>query len=254
MLNNNELVTTVDALYYNGIATGAVRAGVELYNISDRKRTTSLDLENAADALRYELNHDVLTGLKNRRAFKESMNRQDSIYLALDIDGLKPVNDSLGHDIGDQLIIASAHALRSVVSAMPDGDAARMGGDEFLGVFSGGIDFVDPSQIQAKLSRAFQLSKENSGVSSGIGSFRCGIAETPAKADLIESELKTLTFRLMGFENINVPRVATRRSLEEFKDRYGISVSRGTGACSVHMGGKLLGSSLIEKPTVRDDY
>ncbi len=83
---------------------------------------------------------DAPTGLGNRRAWSEATTRAALAFaddpvahpvtvLMGDLDGLKAVNDSFGHDAGDRLINAAADALRS--AAPPDALVARLGGDEF---------------------------------------------------------------------------------------------------------------------------
>jgi predicted signal transduction protein with EAL and GGDEF domain len=85
--------------------------------------------------LRHEVTHDGLTGLANRGLFRDRLasvlasGAGGATVLLVDLDDFKTVNDSLGHDVGDQLLIAVAEALRSAV-----GDAGlpvRLGGDEF---------------------------------------------------------------------------------------------------------------------------
>ncbi len=81
--------------------------------------------------------HDSLTGLINRQTFtkiiselieKKEENARHSL-LFIDLDGFKEINDSLGHDIGDKILIMVAQRLRYIVSK---GDTlARFGGDEF---------------------------------------------------------------------------------------------------------------------------
>ncbi len=88
--------------------------------------------------LRRQANHDPLTGLGNRALFTERLNavfarggdtRVGVCYL--DLDGFKVINDSLGHDIGDDLLVAVAARLSGLVAG-PDRAIARMGGDEFV--------------------------------------------------------------------------------------------------------------------------
>jgi diguanylate cyclase (GGDEF)-like protein len=89
----------------------------------------------AEDRLRYVSNHDPLTDLYNRGYFAEEMERMErgrrfpvSIIMA-DLDGLKRVNDTLGHAAGDRLIQEAARIIRCSVRG--DDVVARMGGDEF---------------------------------------------------------------------------------------------------------------------------
>jgi len=75
---------------------------------------------------------DELTGLANRRRFIaefEQFQKSPGSLLILDLDGFKPVNDQLGHEVGDQLLAQVAHRLQRVI---PRGALlARLGGDEF---------------------------------------------------------------------------------------------------------------------------
>ncbi len=82
---------------------------------------------------------DSLTGLGNRRALEDELERVDGMLplslLLLDFDGLKAANDVLGYAAGDRLIVESARALAAHVAA---GElAARLGGDEFVAVLPG---------------------------------------------------------------------------------------------------------------------
>lgn len=87
--------------------------------------------------IEHERDHDILTGLLNRRAFEQELAKafaDESLQFAamgmLDLDNLKFMNDSFGHDWGDQYIRATGEA---IVSVMRGGDlCARISGDEFL--------------------------------------------------------------------------------------------------------------------------
>ena len=81
---------------------------------------------------------DPLTGLLNRRAFLEEMGRhidrldredQPGTLLFADLDYFKPVNDRLGHEVGDEVLVRTANILRKTVR--PSDLVARLGGDEF---------------------------------------------------------------------------------------------------------------------------
>lgn len=86
-------------------------------------------------------NTDSLTGLANRRAFRDALEarvadkRAGEFALVLaDIDDFKPVNDSWGHDAGDKVLCRFAERFREVVNSIEDIEAqpARLGGDEFV--------------------------------------------------------------------------------------------------------------------------
>ncbi|WP_239162630.1 putative bifunctional diguanylate cyclase/phosphodiesterase [Paractinoplanes rishiriensis] len=85
------------------------------------------------ERLRHEVTHDGLTGLANRGLFRErlaaALDRGEATVLLVDLDDFKTVNDSLGHEIGDHLLIAVAGSMRTAVGA--EGLPVRLGGDEF---------------------------------------------------------------------------------------------------------------------------
>ncbi len=90
-------------------------------------------------ALAWQVSHDILTGLRNRFHLEKHLNdeimrmdmREHALFLALiDIDNLKFINDTFGHDFGDQLLVAVGDRLQNIIC--PDGLAARFLGDEFI--------------------------------------------------------------------------------------------------------------------------
>jgi diguanylate cyclase (GGDEF)-like protein len=93
------------------------------------------DLKLGEEKMKYLSLHDPLTGLYNRIFFEEEISRiektrYDSVgILSCDVDGLKLVNDTLGHNQGDNLLVAAARVIRE---SFREGDlVARIGGDEF---------------------------------------------------------------------------------------------------------------------------
>ncbi|HEV7899261.1 MAG TPA: EAL domain-containing protein [Planosporangium sp.] len=89
--------------------------------------------------LRHQALHDPLTGLPNRtllfdrlyELFGSADSRERVAVCYIDLDGFKAVNDSFGHDVGDELLVIVAHRLHECVSRAGH-IAARMGGDEFV--------------------------------------------------------------------------------------------------------------------------
>ena len=88
---------------------------------------------DAAERLRHEVTHDGLTGLANRGLFRErlgtALRAGGATVLLVDLDDFKTVNDSMGHEIGDHLLVAVAETLRAATGT--DGLPVRLGGDEF---------------------------------------------------------------------------------------------------------------------------
>lgn len=107
--------------------------------------------------VKYYSEHDPLTGLLNRRAGYEALQRMlrdgdksdEAVSLCfVDINGLKQVNDFLGHDLGDELILTISTTITSTIRK--NDLAVRLGGDEFLIVFQG-IDPVRAEEIWARI-------------------------------------------------------------------------------------------------------
>ena len=93
------------------------------------------DLKKTEEKLKYLSLHDPLTNLYNRAYFEEEMHRLDSTRFELaglimcDVDGLKLINDTLGHDRGDELLIIASQIIKR--SFRESDVVARVGGDEF---------------------------------------------------------------------------------------------------------------------------
>ena len=99
--------------------------------------------KTAEERIVWSANHDALTRLANRTSFQEALekaifkaeiSKREVGLLLLDLDHFKQVNDTLGHDAGDQLLKMFADRLMSVVR--PDDIVGRLGGDEFAIILS----------------------------------------------------------------------------------------------------------------------
>lgn len=114
----------------------------------------------AAEALRRFAFEDPLTGLANRRALQThwqavgaAETEQKIAFLLIDLDGFKAVNDGLGHDAGDELLLAAAARLRACVR---DRDVVcRIGGDEFGILLSNPVSEPVAEQVCGRIQAAF---------------------------------------------------------------------------------------------------
>jgi diguanylate cyclase (GGDEF)-like protein/PAS domain S-box-containing protein len=113
-----------------------------------------------------EARSDALTGLANRRAWDEAVARHDGgadapvAVILCDVDGLKDVNDQLGHAAGDRYLRAAADLLESAVR---DGDlVARLGGDEFV-LMLPGADDDQAGAVVERIQRACRATETASG-------------------------------------------------------------------------------------------
>lgn len=134
------------------------RAGhLEIYflDISERKKME--------ETIRHQASHDELTGLANRALFEDHFNlvgaeaRRNGTKIALlflDLDRFKVINDTLGHDAGDQLLREVAARLKECTRASDT--VARIGGDEFNLLLADLNDAEDATRIVRKIRSAFQ--------------------------------------------------------------------------------------------------
>jgi diguanylate cyclase (GGDEF)-like protein/PAS domain S-box-containing protein len=153
----------------------AAVAGIVLnsHDITDRKL--------AEEKLLHDALHDELTRLPNRALFmdrlRQSMERSRrepnllTAVLFLDLDRFKLVNDSLGHLVGDELLIQIAASLSSVLR--PADTIARVGGDEFAILLEGGRDVSDAvrvaDRVHERLSTPINLGGHEVFITASIG-------------------------------------------------------------------------------------
>ena len=131
---------------------------------------------------------DPLTGLSNRLAFRESLERRvvqlhgagrQMALLFADIDDFKRVNDSLGHDAGDEVLVQFSTRIREAVQRYGGGDAmlARFGGDEFVVLLQSGEGGGDmralagnvAENLVAELSRPIRVQERQVFLGTSIG-------------------------------------------------------------------------------------
>lgn len=149
-------------------------------HIAEQERI-GVQLQESKDHFRHAAFHDALTHLPNRALLAENLKfvmeraKQSDDYqfavLFLDLDRFKNVNDSLGHSIGDQLLIAMARRLESCTREVDM--VARLGGDEFAILLDGILNGAEATnmarRIQEKLQSPFNLSGHEVFTTTSIG-------------------------------------------------------------------------------------
>jgi len=155
-----------------GLVVASIRKSFKL-------RQVMLARDLARDRAESAARHDALTGLANRRLFKETLDerlrqpgRKSIAVLLIDLDRFKPVNDVHGHAAGDAVLCTMADRMRALV---PQGGLiARLGGDEFVVMIDYGHDSEAvprfAQQIIAALSKpvAWEQSRVEVGATVGI--------------------------------------------------------------------------------------
>ena len=137
-------------------------------------------LKQTNEQVTHLAHHDGLTGLPNRILFYDRLNqaiaraRRDKEAVAvlfLDLDGFKKINDTLGHDIGDALLIEAAKRIQSCVRESDT--VARMGGDEFTAILctvgSGNGKEIVAQKILNAIRSPFTLNNQTCTVGVSIG-------------------------------------------------------------------------------------
>src|SRR3954452_19854190 len=130
----------------------------------DRLEQAVNKLQSLQNQLHHQAYHDPLTDLPNRTLFMERVRDELGIgnqiaVLFVDVDDFKTVNDSLGHAVGDALLVSVAERLRGCVR--PEDTVARLGGDEFAVMLPGvGDPLIDGRAVARRILKAFELPVE----------------------------------------------------------------------------------------------
>lgn len=137
--------------------------------------------KHAEDQLRHDALHDSLTSLPNRALFLDRLERavvrlqrnSDTLFavLFMDLDRFKMINDSMGHLMGDKLLMDAARRIKSCVREADT--VARLGGDEFTVLLDGILSEADAERVAARirleLAKPFQLDREEIFITVSIG-------------------------------------------------------------------------------------
>jgi diguanylate cyclase (GGDEF)-like protein/PAS domain S-box-containing protein len=148
---------------------------VNARDISQRK-VAERDNEALQEQLAHQAFHDPLTGLANRALLRERLqhalarvarSREPLAVMFIDLDEFKAVNDSMGHDAGDELLKAVAGRLRE--SVRPADTIARLGGDEFAILLEGMLSATEAPRVAERIIRTFTMPFDLDGHPVSIG-------------------------------------------------------------------------------------
>ena len=162
-----------------------------IQDITTQKKTQTL-LAEQTKQLEYQANHDTLTNLPNRALFKDRLaqsiirakrNSEQFALLFIDLDQFKKINDSLGHHVGDEVLIEAAKRINSVLRE--EDSLARLGGDEFTVILKNIKNIQNISVVAQKIidvmKEPITIAIHNLYVTSSIG---ISIYPDDAKNDL----------------------------------------------------------------------
>jgi diguanylate cyclase (GGDEF)-like protein/PAS domain S-box-containing protein len=181
---------------YRRLAGAPDEADIELIQQAANLASIAIERKQAEDLIWQQANYDSVTRLPNRRLFRDRLeqemrktyrNGQVLALLFIDLDRFKEVNDTLGHDVGDLLLIDAARRISSCVRGSDT--VARLGGDEFTVTLPQLGDASRAEQVAENivdaLAHPFQIGDETVYISASIG-----ITLYPNDAGEIEGLLK----------------------------------------------------------------
>ncbi len=138
------------------------------------------DFRRAEAVIRYNAEHDHLTGLANRSLFRRQLESavneragpgRSAALLMIDLDGFKAVNDGLGHGAGDNVLVQTANALTGLLGGTDN--IARLGGDEFAIVQPVALQptaaIAVANAVVQRLSQPMFIGRKQVAISTSVG-------------------------------------------------------------------------------------
>ncbi len=154
----------------NLFLVGVIRDITERKRLENKLKKLTVDLKRSNAELKVSAEHDPLTGLPNRKLFQERLiqslewartQKQQVALFYLDLNDFKPINDNLGHHIGDLLLQTVAQRLRRCLRSSDT--VARLGGDEFAVILPGIPKKLDVVAVAEKILHTIQEKVELEG-------------------------------------------------------------------------------------------
>lgn len=179
MLLASGLVLLAEALFiFRPAQISVVSSLKSMRKTTDDLRRSQDKLKSMNVQLEHMVRHDPLTGLPNRRSLIEYLDHikadkrtDDWSLLLVGLDGFKSINDTIGHDYGDALLIAVSHALKSCVDF--EHLVAHVGGDEFVLISNEASEYLI-KRIFASLNEPFEISGRRIPINASIGYLAIG--------------------------------------------------------------------------------
>ncbi|ACL75007.1 ABC transporter substrate binding protein [Ruminiclostridium cellulolyticum] len=201
-LSNEELTQTYEEL---------VASDEELRHQLDEIRSIQKSLSQSEEKYNFMALHDVLTGLPNRRSLLEDSSRflgintgKKTVLLFIDMDNFKYINDTMGHEFGDELINKAGQRLKTALKDL--GTLYRLGGDEFILLI---YNIENQFEAEDFMSQVLQSFKDEFEIGNSVLhiTFSIGAALYPDHGNNIEDLIKCAD-------------IAMYKAKEQGKNRY----------------------------------
>ncbi len=208
------------------------KAVVAVYDIDAKYRAQLRQNEELAKALDQKTaldvaaHRDIMTGLFNRRAYEDHLEAMggrpdaaDFVYVSLDVNGLKAVNDDLGHDAGDELIKGAGLCMKQCFADL--GKVYRHGGDEFSAILH-----VDSDRLEELFGRFEDVVSEWRGrlVESLAVSFGYATAKEAPEASIEELEKladqRMYDYKMRYYARKGIDRRAQQEAYDALRESY----------------------------------
>ncbi|HZX99527.1 MAG TPA: EAL domain-containing protein [Dermatophilaceae bacterium] len=193
----------------DAVSTTYTEADDERFTLRRSADVSTREMHFLHEDLSRQTLQDTLTGLPNRAALIRHLDQsleacaragEGLAVLYIDLDGFKRVNDSLGHAVGDELLVLASQRIRACIR--PDDVLARLGSDEFVVVCPNVSDSaIAPSiaaRIGSQLSAPFPIGHHEAVVSASIGLVTTADAATTAEHLLGQADLAMYEAKASG--------------------------------------------------------